>query len=181
MDALLLINPDHLADAQTPLAQILGRARFAQGVIAFVTAPLDADANGEAAASCAERRVGNGSAADWAAGLVEDLYGDAGPTMAVAPAEDDLVLESQLADAFDGVDELAQGLHEMNVDRIIIGGADLRGALHETALAALACNFDLVVLADASVDDAGGQVEWLDEAAEVGAVVRPAAETWLRM
>ncbi|MGW9825724.1 nicotinamidase-related amidase [Brevibacterium pityocampae] len=94
---------------------------------------------------------------------------------------DDLGLVSESADAFDGVDDLAAGLHDLAVDRIIIGGVDVQEAIRHTAMAALACNFDVIVLADGTRDLSGTPVEWLSDAEESGAMIKDVADVWLRM
>src|SRR5699024_4599869 len=116
------------------------------------------------------------------------------------PGEDDLVLRSDGPDIFEGVDDLAAGLHDMAVDRIIIAGADASGAdagattadaesaedgsgagatgassdtttdapgaVQASAMAALVCNFDVIVLSDSTTDLDGEPVDWMDAAEE---------------
>lgn len=144
------------------------------------------------------------------------------------PDEEDLVLRSGSPDIFEGVDDLAAGLHDLSVDRIIIAGADATvgeagtggdgataadgvtagpasqkggatadqvegatdgsadsanasGAVYASAMAALVCNFDVVVLSDSTTDPDGNLVAWGDAAAGAGAMVKKTADTWLRM
>ena len=160
------------------------------------------------------------------------------------PDEEDLVLRSEKSDVFDGIRDLAPGLHDMGVDRIVIAGGDVRaaeasddgdgandsdevvdaddsadsdevvgaddsdtaadadtpdggesadgadsadvagelpGSVRASAMAALVCNFDVVVLSDAVIDPEGQPVTWLDEAEEAGAMIKKTADTWLRM
>src|SRR5699024_3765174 len=54
------------------------------------------------------------------------------------PDEEDLVLRSDNPDIFEGINDLAPGLHDMAVDRIVITGADdALGAVYASAMAAL--------------------------------------------
>mgnify|MGYP000011637339 CR=1 FL=1 len=94
---------------------------------------------------------------------------------------EDLGLVSESADAFDGVDDLAAGLHDLAVDRIIIGGADVQESVRHTAMAGLACNFDVIVLADGTRQLGGAPVDWLADAEASGAMVKDVADIWLRM
>src|SRR5699024_3255523 len=65
------------------------------------------------------------------------------------PDEEDLVLRSDNPDIFEGINDLAPGLHDMAVDRIVIAGADdALGAVYASAMAALVCNFDVIVLSE---------------------------------
>lgn len=103
------------------------------------------------------------------------------PESVFGVGDDELGLVSASADGFDGVDELAEGLHDLAVDRIIVGGVDVQESVLHTAMAALACNFDVIVLADATRDYTGAAVGWLDSAAESGAMVKATGDVWLRM
>jgi len=48
-------------------------------------------------------------------------------------------------------------------------------------MAALVCNFDVIVLSDSTTDLDGEPVDWMDAAEEAGAMVKKTADTWLRM
>ncbi|MYM20263.1 isochorismatase family protein [Brevibacterium sp. 5221] len=170
MDALVFVNAHAAAAAAEPLALLLRRARTAQGVVVFVTAPAQ-----EPAVPAPEEDAGA------PAGPGEAPAAPEAPRASASPGPEDLVLASPVADAFDGVEDLAPGLEEMGIDRIVLAGADEGGALRETALAALTLGFDLVLVADACTAPEGGPVAWLGEAEELGALLRPAREAWLRM
>ncbi|GAA4283563.1 hypothetical protein GCM10022261_10940 [Brevibacterium daeguense] len=103
------------------------------------------------------------------------------PESVFGTTEEDLGLVSTAADAFEGVDELAPALHDLNIDRVIIGGVDVQSSVQQTAMAGLACNFDVVVLRDGTVDLAGGPVDWFPTAEAAGAMVKDVADVWLRM
>lgn len=153
MDALLFLNTDSPHVPAANLRTVLQRARRAQGVVVFGFAPT--------AEAPEESR-------------------DESPTDLVPDAED-LVLEASVPDIFEGVDELAQGLDDLKVDRLVIGGVDTEGALDATVTAAVTLGFDVVLIGDAAVDASGQPVAWMDEVAYLGVVVKPAADTWLRM
>src|SRR5699024_4343329 len=88
------------------------------------------------------------------------------------PDEEDLVLRSDNPDIFEVINDLAPGLHDMAVDRIVIAGADdAPGAVYASAMAALVCNFDVIVLSDSTTDLDGEPVDWMDAAEEAGAMV----------
>ena len=133
MDALILMNTagsgDALSEISAQLTEVLNRARVADGVVAYLQAPAP------------EAGAGQGAGADLPAG-------------GLGQTEDDLALSSEVADAFDGIDDLAAGL---------------------------ACNFDVVVLADGVIAADGRPVDWAETAAGDGAVLSDAAQTWLRM
>ncbi|GAA1365804.1 hypothetical protein CJ198_09635 [Brevibacterium luteolum] len=160
MDALMLMNTagsgDALSEISAQLTEVLNRARVADGVVAYLRAPAP------------EAGAGSGADADSPAG-------------GLGQTEDDLALSSEVADAFDGIDDLAAGLHDLAIDRLIIGGIDVDRSVYHTAMAGLACNFDVVVLKDGVIAADGQPVDWADAAAGDGAVLSDAAQTWLRM
>ncbi|WP_349826775.1 hypothetical protein [Brevibacterium litoralis] len=164
MDALLVVNTEADRPAAAQVTEVLGdivsRARMTGGVLIFLSAPVP----------------------------------DAGPedttTSVYEVGEDELGIASAEADAFDGIDDLAPGLHDLGVDRIVLGGVDAipqggapggRGAVYQTAMAGLALNFDVIVLGDATVTEMGPPVQWGDEAEAEGVMVRPTRDVWLRM
>ncbi|SMX89986.1 Isochorismatase family protein [Brevibacterium iodinum ATCC 49514] len=160
MDALLLIDTDDASypsdDAMETLGDIVTRTRAVGGVLIFAS-----------------------TKADLADTPDEELS-------IFVPDEEDLVLRSESPDVFEGVDDLAAGLHDLSVDRIIIAGADASsagtpGAVYASAMAGLVCNFDVVVLSDSTTDPDGSLVAWDDAAADAGAMVKKTADTWLRM
>ena len=59
--------------------------------------------------------------------------------------------------------------------------ASCQGSVRASAMAALVCNFDVIVLSDAVIDLEGQPVTWLDEAEAAGAMIKKTADTWLRM
>lgn len=160
MDALLLIDTDDASypsdDAMETLGDIVTRTRAVGGVLIFAS-----------------------TKADLADTPDEELS-------IFVPDEEDLVLRSDSPDVFEGVDDLAAGLHDLSVDRVIIAGADASsagtpGAVYASAMAGLVCNFDVVVLSDSTTDPDGNLVAWGDAAADAGAMVKKTADTWLRM
>lgn len=205
MDALLLIDTDDASytsdDHAEILVDIVGRTRTVGGVLIF--------------ASTKDELV--------------DI--DDEELSIFVPDEEDLVLRSEKSDVFDGIRDLAPGLHDMGVDRIVIAGGDVRrtetpdeaddagdaddadsaddvaathtrdgvdtavdsdsaddavagdlpGSVRASAMAALVCNFDVIVLSDAVIDPEGQPVTWLDDAEEAGAMIKKTADTWLRM
>lgn len=188
MDALLLIDTDDASypsdDAMETLGDIVTRTRAVGGVLIF-------------------------------ASTKDELVDTPDEELSIfVPDEEDLVLRSESPDVFEGVDDLAAGLHDLSVDRIIIAGADatvgvpgasaggtnadladraggetddsassanVPGAVYASAMAALVCNFDVVVLSDSTTDPDGKLVAWSDAAANAGAMVKKTADTWLRM
>ena len=182
MDALLLIDTDDASypsdEAMETLGDIVTRTRAVGGVLIFASTK-------ESLAETPDEEL--------------SIF---------VPGEDDLVLRSDGPDVFEGVDDLAAGLHDMAVDRIIIAGADAGGvaagaradgaesaaddsgadasgaapgAVQASAMAALVCNFDVVVLSDSTTDPQGELVTWADAAVHAGAMVKKTADTWLRM
>ena len=91
--------------------------------------------------------------------------------------EDELVLVSEAPDAFEGIEDLAEGLDDLGVDRIIVAGSNARGALLESSAAALAIGFELTLVRD-GIDDPG---DWVAELEAAGAVVKSGADVWLKM
>ncbi|MDN5807202.1 MAG: hypothetical protein L0H52_08495 [Brevibacterium sp.] len=197
MDALLLIDTDdasYISDANAEiLVDIVGRTRTVGGVLIF-------------------------------ASTKEELVDVDDEELSIfVPDEEDLVLRSETPDVFEGIRDLAPGLHDMGVDRIVIAGGDvdtvaasgdadsgddadgadaadgvetedaagdadsgagagdLPGSVRSSAMAALVCNFDVIVLSDAVIDAEGQPVTWLDEAEDAGAMIKKTADTWLRM
>ncbi|MDN6380281.1 MAG: hypothetical protein L0K10_15280 [Brevibacterium aurantiacum] len=211
MDALLLIDTDDASYTSDENAEILvdivGRTRTVGGVLIF-------------------------------ASTKDELVDVDDEELSIfVPDEEDLVLRSEKPDVFDGIRDLAPGLHDMGVDRIVIAGGDvntvattegadasdeadsadgagaadgagtrenvgvsddgdsageadpadddaggeLPGSVRASAMAALVCNFDVIVLSDAVIDPEGQPVSWLDEAAAAGAMIKKTADTWLRM
>ncbi|KAB1948866.1 hypothetical protein [Brevibacterium linens] len=102
MDALLLIDTDDASypsdDAMETLGDIVTRTRAVGGVLIFAS-----------------------TKADLADTPDEELS-------IFVPDEEDLVLRSESPDVFEGIDDLAAGLHDLSVDRIIIAGADATSA-----------------------------------------------------
>lgn len=156
MDALLLIDTDDASFTSDEAVEILGdivtRTRAVGGVLIFVSTKEDlVDADDEELS----------------------LF---------VPDEEDLILRSEDPDVFEGVGDLAAGLHDMAVDRIAIAGADdFPGAVWASAMAALVCNFDVIVLSDAVIDPDGQPVTWMEAAEEAGAMCKKTGDTWLRM
>ncbi|WP_062240658.1 hypothetical protein [Brevibacterium epidermidis] len=198
MDALLLIDTDDASypsdEAMETLGDIVTRTRAVGGVLIFASTKAD---------------------------LVDTPDEE---LSIFVPDEEDLVLRSESPDVFEGVDDLAAGLHDLSVDRIIIAGADATvgvpsagaggaaadptaadpaptdpatqddgdaddsassanapGAVYASAMAALVCNFDVIVLSDSTTDPDGKLVTWSDAAERAGAMVKKTADTWLRM
>ncbi|MGO2859648.1 MAG: hypothetical protein ACTIC1_00725 [Brevibacterium sp.] len=156
MDALLLIDTDDASypsdDAMEILGDIVTRTRAVGGVLIFVSTK-------------------------------EDLAETEDEELSIfVPDEEDLVLRSDNPDIFEGVGDLAAGLHDMAVDRIVFAGADdAPGAVYASAMAAIVCNFDVIVLSDSVTDPEGEPVDWMDAAEDAGAMVKKTADTWLRM
>lgn len=187
MDALLLIDTDDASyisdDNAEILVDIVGRTRTVGGVLIF-------------------------------ASTKDELVDVDDEELSIfVPDEEDLVLRSEKPDVFDGIRDLAPGLHDMGIDRIVIAGGDvstvansedadapdgagstddadapddtgagdLPGSVRASAMAALVCNFDVIVLSDAVIDPEGQPVTWLDSAEEAGAMIKKTADTWLRM
>ncbi|WP_169253536.1 hypothetical protein [Brevibacterium sp. 'Marine'] len=102
MDALLLIDTDDASypsdDAMETLGDIVTRTRAVGGVLIFASTKAD---------------------------LVDTPDEE---LSIFVPDEEDLVLRSESPDVFEGVDDLAAGLHDLSVDRIIIAGADATAA-----------------------------------------------------
>ena len=156
MDALLLIDTDDASFTSDETAEILGdivgRTRAVGGVLIFASTKDELDEVGD-----------------------EDLS-------IFGPDEEDLVLRTGNPDVFEGIGDLAAGLHDMAVDRIVIAGADdAPGSVWASAMAGLVCNFDMIVLSDAVIDPEGNPVPWMGAAEEAGAMVKKTADTWLRM
>ncbi|MDN5806707.1 MAG: hypothetical protein L0I80_01585 [Brevibacterium sp.] len=166
MDALLLIDTDDASYTSDENAEILvdivGRTRAVGGVLIF-------------------------------ASTKDELVDVDDEELSIfVPDEEDLVLRSESPDVFDGISDLAPGLHDMAIDRIVIAGGDITsgdadgaedvpGSVRASAMAALVCNFDVIVLSDAVIDPDGQPVTWLSGAEDAGAMVKKTADTWLRM
>ena len=158
----MLINTHESAVPTEPLIQLLGKARMADGVIAYVTAPAEESA------------------------FAEPVEGAA--PVAAEPTADDLILASATPDAFEFYDDLALGLQDMGIERLIVAGADSapdaegRGAVWATAAAALAHQFSVVFAETAVVlPDTGDRPAWMHDALQLGAVEKPAEDIWLKM
>lgn len=156
MDALLLIDTDDTGftseQAIETLGGIVGRTRAVGGVLIFASTKDELTDREDAEIS---------------------VFG---------PDEEDLVLRSDNPDIFEGVEDLAAGLHDMAVDRIVVAGVDdSPGAVWASAMAALVCNFDVIVLSDSVVDADGNPVAWAADAEAAGAMVKRTEDTWLRM
>ncbi|KXZ59830.1 hypothetical protein CYJ40_06645 [Brevibacterium ravenspurgense] len=158
----MLINTHESAVPTEPLIQLLGKARMADGVIAYVTAPAEESA------------------------FAEPVEGAA--PVAAEPTADDLILASPTPDAFESYDDLALGLQDMGIERLIVAGADSapdaegRGAVWATAAAALAHQFSVVFVESAVVlPSTGDRPAWMHDAFQLGAVEKPAEDIWLKM
>lgn len=158
----MLINTHIGAVPTEPVKALLDKARMADGVIAYITAPA-------------------------AESAFEDPVEGAEP-VGIAPSADDLILASPTADAFESFDDLALGLQDMGIERLIVAGADAgpdpegRGAVWATAVAALAHQFGVVFVDGAVViPDTGDRPAWIHDACELGAVEKPAQDIWLKM
>lgn len=158
----MLINTHESAVPTEPLIQLLGKARMADGVIAYVTAPAEESA------------------------FAEPVEGAA--PVAAEPTADDLILASLTPDAFESYDDLALGLQDMGIERLIVAGADSapdaegRGAVWATAAAALAHQFSVVFVESAVVlPSTGDRPAWMHDAFQLGAVEKPAEDIWLKM
>lgn len=158
----MLINTHESAVPTEPLIQLLGKARMADGVIAYVTAPAEESA------------------------FAEPVEGAA--PVAAEPTADDLILASPTPDAFESYDDLALGLQDMGIERLIVAGADSapdaegRGAVWATAGAALAHQFSVVFVESAVVlPSTGDRPAWMHDAFQLGAVEKPAEDIWLKM
>lgn len=158
----MLINTHESAVPTEPLIQLLGKARMADGVIAYVTAPAEESA------------------------FAEPVEGAA--PVAAEPTADDLILASATPDAFESYDDLALGLQDMGIERLIVAGAESapdaegRGAVWATAAAALAHQFSVVFVESAVVlPSTGDRPAWMHDAFQLGAVEKPAEDIWLKM
>lgn len=158
----MLINTHESAVPTEPLIQLLGKARMADGVIAYVTAPAEESA------------------------FAEPVEGAA--PVAAEPTADDLILASPTPDAYESYDDLALGLQDMGIERLIVAGADSapdaegRGAVWATAAAALAHQFSVVFVESAVVlPSTGDRPAWMHDAFQLGAVEKPAEDIWLKM
>ncbi len=200
MDALMIVNAADLpagpnSDSLTAVELLLSRARTAQGIVVFISAPVPgadpadgtaparqaAPAADPAAESAGDAPTGTRPAVSTTEPAPHDRANPPDSAGAVAPEPDDLVLTSAVADAFDDVEDLAEGLGDLQVDRLVMAGVDAAGALRETAMAGLALGFDVLLVSDACRDEQGRPVDWMSDAQEVGAIARPAVESWLRM
>ena len=198
MDALLLIDAaaDRFAAAPPqPLLDLVARVRGAGGVIVHVAqAALD---NGEAAQDstrAAQNSVAvevDGTAAE-AAAESDDAVAPPRIDSVVGTREDELVLVSAVPDAFEGVEDLAEGLDDLGVDRIILAGSNVRGGLEQSGYAALAIGFELVVVRDglgegaadregAADPAAASGADWPAQLEAAGAVLTAGADVWLKM
>ena len=156
----MVFNPSHSAFPAAALEPLLERARLAQGVVVKVTAP-------------SSDQLGDQQSAD----------AQTAPQAAPEPPADadELELTSAVADVFDGVDDLALGLGDLHVERLLVGGVDVEKSIWESTMAALTLNFDVVLLAGAVVAADAGPVQWADAAADQGALWQGTGDVWLRM
>lgn len=197
MDALLLVDTtrDHLpSPAPQPLIDLVDRARGVGGVIVHVAdRAVDDGVDGEGSADGAEDSDESADSADSgedAGSVTEEHEGDKDETYeaedvdvqpqidsVLGTTEDELVLVSAAPDAFEGVEDLAEGLDDLGVDRIIVAGSNARGAVLESSAAALAIGFELTVVRDGIVESG----EWIEELEAAGAVVKSGADVWLKM
>ncbi|SMX83583.1 hypothetical protein [Brevibacterium linens] len=147
MDALLLIDTDDASypsdDAMETLGDIVTRTRAVGGVLIFAS-----------------------TKADLADTPDEELS-------IFVPDEEDLVLRSESPDVFEGIDDLAAGLHDLSVDRIIIAGADATSATPGTDATSATPGADATSAtpgADANTGEpgAGAGSDATDPAAEAG-------------
>ena len=178
MDALLLVDTtrDHLPmPVPQPLIDLVDRARGVGGVIVHVAdRAVDDGADGEGSDDAEDTGV-----ADDGDGADEAEDDDVQPQIdsVVGTTADELVLVSAVPDAFEGVEDLAEGLDDLGVDRIIVAGSNARGALLDSSAAALVIGFELTVVADGIV----GAGEWVAELEAAGAVVKNGTDVWLKM
>ncbi|WP_237143134.1 isochorismatase family protein [Sediminivirga luteola] len=162
MDALMIVDPaprdsEQVRAADEALAPLVERVRRTGGVLVQV---LDAD---------------DGPAP----GPPEELSGYERSAIGLGP--DDLIVASGLPDAFEGVPELAEGLEDIGVDRVVLTGHDGQAVL-QTALGALASEFEVVVATDAVVPAEDVDAARLTAELEpFGGVCRPAGDLWLRL
>ncbi|OFT24784.1 hypothetical protein HMPREF3172_10080 [Brevibacterium sp. HMSC08F02] len=173
----MLINTHESAVPTEPLIQLLGKARMADGVIAYVTAPAEESAFAEPV---------EGAAPAEESAFAEPVEGAA--PVAAEPTADDLILASPTPDAYESYDDLALGLQDMGIERLIVAGADSapdaegRGAVWATAAAALAHQFSVVFVESAVVlPSTGDRPAWMHDAFQLGAVEKPAEDIWLKM
>jgi len=176
MDALLIIDasPDRFPQSPPqPLVDLIARARGVGGVIVHVAEQVAQDSTDAEAAETAE------TADDETAPQPQI-------DSVVGTREDELVLVSSVPDAFEGVEDLAEGLDDLGVDRIILAGSNGRGALEQSGYAALAIGFELVVVRDglgegtAELAAASG-ADWPAQLEAAGAVLKDGADVWLKM
>ena len=191
---------DHLpSSAPQPLIDLVHRARGVGGVIVHVAdRAMDDGTGGEGSDETVEPSAARTATGDDDAesatgdGEVDDEDGadeaddaddaddsDVQPQIdsVLGTMDDELVLVSAAPDVFEGVEDLADGLDDLGVDRIIVAGSNGRGAVLESAAAALAIGFELTVVLDGLVESG----EWVTELAAAGAVVKNGADVWLKM
>lgn len=163
MDSLMVMN--YSREALCPqgtqrvgaeaLEALMTRIRRAGGVVVWITAP-DTVAD-EPGSEKDEKDYGN---------------------------DDVLFLQCPEPNAFIGVEDLAPGLHDLSVDRVIIAGIDTENSIWETAMAALVHRFEVTLVSDAlftSAQEDASRPEWLAEAETYGATIRDAQDIWIRM
>lgn len=197
MDALLLIDAaaDRFPAAPPqPLLDLVARVRGAGGVIVHVA--QSSQDSGEAAQNSTQATQNTAQSAQNGV-AVDDTAAEAAAESdeAVAPPqidsvvgtrEDELVLVSAVPDAFEGVEDLAEGLDDLGVDRIILAGSNVRGGLQQSGYAALAIGFELVVVRDglgegAADPAAASGADWQAQLEAAGAVLTAGADVWLKM
>lgn len=203
MDALLLIDAAaerFPASPPQPLLDLVARVRGAGGVIVHVA--QSSQDSGEAAqnstqatqntAQSAQNGVAVDDTAAEAAAESDDAVAPPRIDSVVGTREDELVLVSAVPDAFEGVEDLAEGLDDLGVDRIILAGSNVRGGLQQSGYAALAIGFELVVVRDglgegaadregAADPAAASGADWPAQLEAAGAVLTAGADLWLKM
>lgn len=177
MDALMLLNTEESRTATKEIVpaldRLVRRARATGGVVVI----LSTDGRvAEAPAAEDEAEI-----VDFEDGEEEDLPEGPQPDSIVGVTLDDLGLVTSTPDAFDGIDDLAAGLHDTAVDRLVFLGVDVDHAVYSTAMAGLALNFDVIICTDGVVDEDGEPVSWLADAEREGAMVKACEDVWLRM
>lgn len=185
MDALLLIDAAaerFPASPPQPLLDLVARVRGAGGVIVHVAQAAQDDTQ---AAQDDTQVAPHDTAAEAAA---ESDVAVAPPRIdsVVGTRDDELVLVSAVPDAFEGVEDLAEGLDDLGVDRIILAGSNVRGGLEQSGYAALAIGFELVVVRDGLGEGAAdpaavSAADWPAQLEAAGAVLSDGAAVWLKM
>lgn len=196
MDALLLIDAaaDRFPTAPPqPLLDLVARVRSAGGVIVHVAqAAQDSGEATQNSVGAAQNSVDVDDTAAEAAAESDDSVAPPRIDSVVGTREDELVLVSAVPDAFEGVEDLAEGLDDLGVDRIILAGSNVRGGLEQSGYAALAIGFELVLVRDglgegtadregAADPAAASGADWPAQLEAAGAVLTAGADVWLKM